>query len=198
MNREPENVFEPDPNIPEISGTASQDDHGFSSDPFGFDVPYPVQSARRVPWGIIAAIGGGIILLALLVLGVYYLLPNLGNGPELVVQAYYTQLEKEDFVGLGQYIDPDEQLHDNLLPFVPTLKERAEGLAHDYIGVDVRIRWEFRDLTFSTTERSRTDAKVQATGKLHIYDEVSGLGPILPFNYTHALIKKNGRWYLRP
>lgn len=198
MNRESEDVFAPDPKIPEIAGTVSQDGYGFPADPFDFETPAPIQSARPVPWGLIGAIGGGIILLTLIAVGVIYLLPQFGLGPELVVQTYYTQLQKEDFVGLGQYIDPDEQLHDNVLPFVGMLKERVEGLARDYVGVDVRIRWEFRNLTFAVIERSRTDAKVQVTGKLHIYDEVSGLGPTLPYNYTHMLVKKNGQWYLRP
>jgi hypothetical protein len=198
MNRESENVFAPDPNIPELAGTVSQDDYGFAANPFDFDAPPPGQPARRVPWGLVAAIGVGIVLLALIAVGTIYLLPQLGSGPELVVQAYYTQLQNEDFVGLDQYIDPDEPLHDNVLPFIGELKERIEGLARDNFGVDVRIRWEFRDLTFAVNERSRTDAKVQAIGKLHIYDEVTGLGPTLPYNYTHVLIKKNGHWYLRP
>ncbi len=163
-----------------------------------YDDFYASPPARALPWPLVAAIAGGIVLVALLALGLSAWRRSAANPPEPVVRRYYQALEAQDFAAIEQCLDAGGSPAGNLLPALVEFKQQAEELASDRLGLDIRVVWSFQDLTFKTLEQTGSTARVQVNGQVTVSIEGTSLGFSRGYSATHELIRRDGQWYLTP
>lgn len=192
------NPFEPDVNVPSI--TNNDDANKFTLDvndiaSIQFEPPPP----RGFPWKWIAIICGALIGLALIGVTIALVVSRVsqGDSPQKVVTNYYKALESSDYDKLREYIDP-EKITGNILPTAGEIMDSLQKEVKKAIHVDLEFKTEFQNLTYSTIELQGDHAKVKVSGNVRLYKEDTIIDLKIPYNWTHELVKKNGRWYVEP
>jgi hypothetical protein len=190
--------FEPDVNVPSISNNG--DPNAFTFD--GNDltaIPFEPPPPRGFPWKWIAIIGGGVLGLALIGVIIALVISRIkpGNTPQGTVANYYKALERGDYDQLKDYIDPEE-LTGNILPTAGKIMESLQKEVKKAIHVDIQFNMEFQNLTYSTIELQGDKAKVKVSGNVRLYKKGTIIDLKIPYSWTHDLVKKNGRWYVKP
>lgn len=201
--------FDPDPEIPDIAlpGEAPMnDDPFFSTDGAPFDPFDPSLSATRprrsFPWKIVGLAIAVAALLGAVALGAVWILNGGVTGlierPSQVVERYYDALQRSDFEVMAKCLDPESVAPDNILPLAEKAAGALNNLASERLGLNIKVRWQFIDLKYKTLEETRDAAKVDVSGKLRIWEESTNIGPTVPYQHTHQVVKRNGHWYLQP
>lgn len=174
---------------------------GRTLDPFDPTL-YPTQTSRRAfPWAILAISIGAVLLIAALAIGLSALVKSgvlVTERPETVVERYYAALQTADFQGMTACFDPQDASPDSLLPMAQKAVDGLNGLAVDTLKLNIKVRWELKDLTYTVVNQTKETAQVQVAGKLHIWEETSQLGLSPRHQETYEMVKRKGHWYIRP
>jgi hypothetical protein len=187
------NPFLSDPSIPEISSAGGEAAFTFPPPDEQYSIPAP---AHVYPWKRPAIIGASAVALLLIGAGlVFFLWPKIFNTPEKAVRAYYSALQIQDTERMREYLDPDDLVISNEMPLVLDVKDEIEGVVNAY-GLGVSIEWEFRDLVYRRVEKRGNYAQVEVNGQLRLYEVNTDLGFMIPYQITHNLIRKNGKWLI--
>jgi hypothetical protein len=186
------NPFLSDPSIPEISSTGEEAVFMY---PLHEEYSIPV-SAHAFPWKRFAIIGASAVAFILVSVGLaFLLLPMLFNTPEKAVRSYYSALQTQDTERMREYLDPDDLAISTEMPLVLDVKDKIEGVVNAY-GLELSIKWEFRDLVYKRVEKLGKYAQVEVNGQLHLFEANTNLGLMIPYKITHNLIMKNGKWLI--
>ncbi len=164
-----------------------------------FEVPgfeTAVTPPHRSQWPILLVIAGAVLLVAALAIGAWLLLSRSAvASPEPTMRAYYDALEAKDFARVTSLMDPDVVLlTENILPTVAQIQSWIQAET----GLNVELDWDFQDLVFDVQNLTTDSATVQVTGRVRVYEKLTNLGAALPYTWSHALVNKNGRWYVEP
>jgi hypothetical protein len=186
------NPFLSDPSIPEISSVGEELAFTFKPDE-QYSIP---ASAHAFPWKRFATIGGFAVAFILVGVGLaFLLLPILFNTPEKAVRSYYSALQTQDTERMREYLDPENLVVSNEMPLVLDVKDKIEGVVNAY-GLELSIKWEFRDLVYKRVEKRGKYAQVEVNGQLHLFEANTNLGFMIPYKITHNLIMINGKWLI--
>lgn len=176
------------------------DDMNF--DDFGGDMfaPTPGPASRRrsygFPWTRVAAIAGGVILLAAIVVGVVMLVQGGFDPPDRVVRDYYAALQAQDFERLGQLMDPDDLINQSILPNQDMVQAQIDKMVPQ-LPFDLNLEFQFERLKFTVVSRDGPSARVRVQGTIRVRESTTGLSVGLPLNWTHVVVKKDGHWYMK-
>ncbi|MFX1412160.1 MAG: hypothetical protein ACFFA6_17605, partial [Promethearchaeota archaeon] len=124
---------------------------------------------------------------------------NLLDPPDRVVRDFYDALNVPDVDRLSECVDPDNPITPNVLQILQMLLgTNLNEWISEQLGRKIELAWRFQNLTFETVERTWDSAKVHVTGQVRVWDKETNVGLTIPFDWTHNVVKKNGRWYMKP
>ena len=192
------NPFEPDITVPSISTNGEPNAFTFNENDIAA-VPFEPPPPRGFPWKWVVIIGGGILGVALIgsLIALVLTLIRARSDPQKTVAGYYKALQSGDYDQLRKFIDPDA-LAINVLPTVGEILDSFQKEVKKIIKVDIKFNVEFQNLTFSTVERQGNKARVKVSGDVRLYKKGTIIDFKIPYSWTHELVKKNGRWYVKP
>jgi len=162
------------------------------------DMPLP-PPARQFPWKILLLVAGVVIVLGILAGGVWVAAPCLIDTPDKMLDDYYASFNALDFPKMSSfYTDTNTS---QVLQTIGDLKSRAET-ALKVVAPNFKLAWELQSRTTEVLEKAIdhqcASAIIRVTGKLYVHDANGTLGITLGYDITHNLIRKDGRWYLKP